>query len=511
MTNHLLKRGSRYYIRRKIPLDLQAHYEGRKEIVKALGTSDAARARILVREESVRLDREFDGVRAALSTPAAAPQQIPDMITDPDTGETLWTGKYLTWIPPVARAGTHFEMPDHSQGAELDAEEEARKARAYRRKLKEARRFQAVAAAMWNAGITAPVSVEPVAESSEVLTLAAEVESGKGSSSGHLAALVEQWAKERKPDNQSVSIMNKVVLRFYEHVGRIPVGAITKAHVIDFKNKLLEAGQTAINTDKQLTMLSTLLNFASDNLQATGNAAKGVKVGERKNAKAARLPFDLPSLQSIFASPVYTEGFRPEGTAWDTEAAYWFPLIALYSGARLEEIAQLAPDDVYEETYYPDQDDDTVETAWVFRFTNAGEGQGVKTESSVRRIPIHPVLIARGFVSLAASRKGKPRIFSMALDGRGREGANWGKWFGKYLRGICKVTDPRMSFHSFRHNFKDTCRARKITEEVHDALTGHASGKVSRKVYGGLSYPLAPLVDAMARYRVQGLTLPPTP
>lgn len=344
MTNHLLKRGSRYYLRRKIPLDLQGHYDGRKEVVKALGTSDAAHARVLVREESVRLDREFDGMRKALARPETVPQQVPDLITDPDTGETLWTGKYLTWIHPVVRApvpGNHFEMPDHSQGAELDPEDEARKDRAFRRKLKEARRFQAVAAAMRNAGVTAPVSIERATESSGVLELAPEAKTIKGSSSGHLAALVEQWAKERKPDSQSVSIMNKVVLRFYKHVGRVPVGSITKAHVIEFKNKLLEAGQTAVNTDKQLTMLSTLLNFAADNLQAPGNAAKGVKVGERKNAKAARLPFDQKSLQAVFSSPVYTEGFRPEGTAWDVSAAYWFPLIALYSGARLEEIAQL--------------------------------------------------------------------------------------------------------------------------------------------------------------------------
>lgn len=45
---HLTKRGSRYSIRRKVPVDLQGHY-GRSEIVKALGTSDRREAEQLCR------------------------------------------------------------------------------------------------------------------------------------------------------------------------------------------------------------------------------------------------------------------------------------------------------------------------------------------------------------------------------------------------------------------------------------------------------------------------------
>ncbi|EDK84811.1 conserved hypothetical protein [Burkholderia mallei 2002721280] len=37
--------------------------------------------------------------------------------------------------------------------------------------------------------------------------------------------------------------------RFYTHVGRIPVARITRAHAILFKDKLLESGQTPVNTN----------------------------------------------------------------------------------------------------------------------------------------------------------------------------------------------------------------------------------------------------------------------
>ncbi len=325
----------------------------------------------------------------------------------------------------------------------------------------------------------------------------------------YLGDIVTAWAKERTPEPQTVRIHERAVERFHEYAGRHPVATITKAHVVRFKDQMLAAGQTATNTDSYLTNIRTLLNYAVSNLKAEYNAADGIRVGERRNAKGARLPFDLPALKAIFSSPVYSEGFRPERINWTPDAAYWFPLIALYSGARVEEIAQLSPEDVYLETYH--DLDEKERTAWVVRFTDLGDGQGVKNTGSVRRIPIHSALIERGLVEFAQARKGHARIFETAPDSRGREGANWGKWFGKYLRAACNVTNERMTFHSFRHTFKDVARERGIDESVSRALMGHAGKDVADRVYGGLTYPLRPLVEAMSRYRVLGLDLPGAP
>ncbi|MGA7779951.1 MAG: DUF6538 domain-containing protein [Paraburkholderia sp.] len=488
MTNHLSKRGSRYYFRRKIPLDLQAHFQGSKEIVKALGTSDPAEARKLVREESVRYDREFDSLRKR----AASGQLTGEALKEYERQRDEYERDYQEWFDTEGRPD-----PLEVQFAEHDRQV----AREAKRKEKHARQVaayeEALARIMAQGGAlpALPVSATPVTPA---------LQSAPSGSSGHLAALVEQWANERKPDTRTVAIANRIILRFYEHVGRIPVASISRAHVIDFKNKLLESGQSSVNTDKHLTMLRAILNFAVDNLQAHSNAALGVKVGERKNARAARLPFDLPALQAIFASPVYAGDDRPDGGAG--EASYWLPLLALFTGARVEELAQLRPEDIYEETYR--NTDDSEKRCWVLRITNEGDGQGVKNIGSVRRFPIHGVLLARGFVEYAQAQRGKARIFSeLKPDTMGAESGNWSKWFGKYLRRVCKVTDPKMVFHSFRHGFKDMCREAGISDEVSDALSGHASGKVSRR-YGGLSYPLAPLVEAVSRIRVSGLKLP---
>jgi integrase len=193
------------------------------------------------------------------------------------------------------------------------------------------------------------------------------------------------------------------------------------------------------------------------------------------------------------------------------EAAFWLPLLALYTGARMNELAQLHPDDVMEETYLDPEGRSLV--AWVVRIEQSkARGQRVKTEGSERRIPVHADLIASGFIDYAKAQQGRVRLFPDLKGGEkdGRISGAWGQWFSEYLRTKCGVTDERMTFHSFRHTFKHCARQSLIPPDVNNALTGHETGRIA-DAYGGLSYPLHPLVEGMNRYRVPGFTLPHRP
>ena len=61
--SHLLKRGSVYYFRAKIPVDLLDHYAPKTEIKFSLKTRDRRDAIRLVNVESVRLDEESQRIR----------------------------------------------------------------------------------------------------------------------------------------------------------------------------------------------------------------------------------------------------------------------------------------------------------------------------------------------------------------------------------------------------------------------------------------------------------------
>jgi len=148
--------------------------------------------------------------------------------------------------------------------------------------------------------------------------------------------------------------------------------------------------------------------------------------------------------------------------------------------------------------------------AWVIRITSdPADGLTLKNAGSARRVPIHATLVELGFLDYCRALRidGQPRLFpELRPDRFGTVTAAWGKWFGKYLREQ-GIEDKRIVFHSFRHSFKHYMREAGVSKSVNDALTGHESGDVGDS-YGGIDYPLKPLVDAIQVYRIFGLKLP---
>jgi len=55
MATNIQLRGSVYYFRRKIPLDLIEQHSGKREIIRSLGTKNRAEAERLARKVSVNL------------------------------------------------------------------------------------------------------------------------------------------------------------------------------------------------------------------------------------------------------------------------------------------------------------------------------------------------------------------------------------------------------------------------------------------------------------------------
>lgn len=504
MCTHLTKRDNRYYIRRKIPVDLQAHY-GRKEIVKSLGTSDRAKAIALCRKEDVALDNEFAAARAQLGAPApstdtgtaAAPAPVVEEVNaDEVAGRTLAALRQR-------RDAAALNGPEALAGFM----ENQRRQLTYNEDIlagdDEPWRSLATHEG-WRNGLRAFLT----GDGSVVATAPASRPTPNGKTS--LEELAQRWNNERKPQADTFAKTMRAVRHFIRLIGDLPVEQITRRHMIEFKDRFLEEPgikkgtvQTPVNTNAQIEQLSTVLNYGRNNAVIDTNPAQGIRVDDTRTAKE-RIPLDLATMKRLFSCPIYTKGQRTKGGAG--EAQYWLPLLALFTGARIEELCQLSPDDVLEEPYFALNETESV--AWVIRITDAGEDQGVKNAGSVRRVPVHPALIELGFIEHAKQAAGRARIFNELIpDPYGRDSGNWSSWFNNYLRTKVGVSDPRMVFHGFRHTFKDAARNCEIEEAVSDALTGHSSGKVGRK-YGSSNYPLRPLVEAIQRYRIPGLVLP---
>ncbi|KAA5602837.1 hypothetical protein [Blastochloris sulfoviridis] len=108
----------------------------------------------------------------------------------------------------------------------------------------------------------------------------------------------------------------------------------------------------------------------------------------------------------------------------------------------------------------------------------------LKARSSRRRVPIHPIMRDVGFLDFVAMRRSdatsNTALLFPGLEPRGKKAtrweAAWSKWFSRWRRVHLGIVgdDRRKDFHSPRHTFKDMCRAARIEEVVHDALTGHS-------------------------------------
>jgi len=91
--------------------------------------------------------------------------------------------------------------------------------------------------------------------------------------------------------------------------------------------------------------------------------------------------------------------------------------------------------------------------------------------------PLHPALIAEGFLEYAQSKTARERLFTTNAD------QNVGRW----IREKVGITDRKKGpSHSWRHWFEDAGRAAGIEEDIRDALAGHANPRIGRQY--GLGY-----------------------
>ncbi len=162
-----------------------------------------------------------------------------------------------------------------------------------------------------------------------------------------------------------------------------------------------------------------------------------------------------------------------------------------YTGARIEELAQLLVSEVK-------QASDGIHYLSILESTDdADAGRTVKNAGSRRRIPLHADVVARGFLDYVDSFPAGSRLFP-ALEPcpKGRYSTNFGKRWSAYLRDTVHLISPAYPAHGFRHTFKTEARKVKMSEEVHDAITGHADGSIGR-TYGEM--PLSVMASELAR------------
>ncbi len=247
------------------------------------------------------------------------------------------------------------------------------------------------------------------------------------------------------------------------------------------------AGATAA---KKVQLLSTMFSFAVARGWAKVNPFARV-VGKRDaKPQVKRRPMREDDLNSIFTAPLFTgcagySDWRQPSNVFVANHRFWLPLLGLVTGMRIEELGQLLVNDV-------SKDDGVLcihitEEVLAEKPTSVGP-KSVKTAPSVRRVPLHRIALDAGFEKYWqwALSTGQAMLFP-ELPISGKRTKEVSRWFNRDFRSSVGLHDASRTFHSFRHLFKDRCRAAKHRRDLHDALTGHRDGSAGAGYGDGLS------------------------
>lgn len=236
---------------------------------------------------------------------------------------------------------------------------------------------------------------------------------------------------------------------------------------------------TAVTVNNRLRKLSAFMNWCKSNGYIGDNPLVGLKV-MTGSAKEARLSFDRDDLTILLNHETLKKEARKH--PW----RYWLPFLGRATGARLEELCQLRVDDFIEQ-----------QGIQCIRIDDSRECQNLKNSSSRRILPLHPALIDLGLSRHVESVRstGADRLFPELEAVRGKLGHAPSKWFGRY-KTKQGITDPKKTFHSFRHTLIDDLRDAGVQDSLIKRIAGHEDGAVTFSIYGSRS-PLKAMLDAL--------------
>lgn len=272
----------------------------------------------------------------------------------------------------------------------------------------------------------------------------------------HLEQAKEDFLGERTTTVSEKGTLPKlkgVLKAFIEFAGNIDVAMVQPALIKDYKKKLLADKKAATTINDHLVVLTGFFDYCIDNKVTTmTNPVRGLLIPRAHNKAESYEPFKLPEVQKIFQSALYVKKMKlPD--------FYWGPLVALFTGARAEEIASLDLEQIYPEN-----------GIWIIDIL---EG---KTENAVRKVPLHDQLLALGFVDYVRclQKAGYKKLFPHLQDGKNGYKKNMCRMFGEYLDlPEVNIVDQLKVFHSFRHTVVTKLTGAGVNEGLKRAMVGH--------------------------------------
>lgn len=226
-----------------------------------------------------------------------------------------------------------------------------------------------------------------------------------------------------------------------------------------------ETGLSPKTVNKQLEAVKKLIRHASTKVNLPPLEVSILRVRDNKSAKEKRMPFTREEIRKLFALP----GLNLSS---ERNALFWNAHLAVYTGARREELAGLETDDVIEQSGVP------------VILIRSNSHRTLKNGQSERFVPIHPDLIELGFLDYVASR-GPGLLFDIRK--KGKTYGNFFEYSWQKVRKAVVGNDDKKTYHSFRHSAVQALIDAEVPLHVRADLFGHDHEHIQGNVYGGKS------------------------
>ncbi|MPS35125.1 MAG: site-specific integrase [Stenotrophomonas sp.] len=442
----LLARPSGPYVRFLVPLDLRPAV-GSRFIVRPLGVPHGDAARLVAACMAVALSHAFDALRR---------------------GQTVDWKKALEAAQAAGRKDLILEGLTFSDGTKIDrARLDTAEDVAMLSALAEQRRAQVSAS-----------SARIAAAAGRRLRLSMAIAAHLGDLEGarlHAKTILESrhtlrlFSEVVGASTPVAELTQEHVRAFFAAVRWWPSNASKRPEyrdlpvleVFELAKKNGEPAPAAWTIAKHRQRLSVF--FVS--LVASGDLATNPLAGVRAIATPDNedrgAPFSDDELRAIFG---------PAFVPWASKYPHrWFgPMLGLFSGARVNEVAQLRVDDV-----------ETVDGVPGFYIRAAAKGQSVKNKNSRRFVPLAQPVVAAGFLTYVdeVRASGHAQLFPNLPNSTGLGfGRQLSRQFSAYIKGL-GIEEKGQGFHGFRHTLADRLDAAGASAAAIGALTGHAAGQ----------------------------------
>ncbi|ASN10583.1 site-specific integrase [Xanthomonas citri] len=273
------------------------------------------------------------------------------------------------------------------------------------------------------------------------------------------------------------SLAQDHVRAFFEGVRYWPSNAtkrpayrdLSVPEVIKLAKKNQEPEPAAWTMAKHRQRLSVFLVSLVEGKHLAVNPLAGIRAISTPDSEDTGSPFTDAELKAIF-DPV-------EFPKWASKYPHrWFgPILGLYSGARVNEIAQLRLEDI-----------DTIDGVPGFFVRKIEKKQSIKNKHSRRFIPLAQPVIEAGFLTYVeeARQAGVERLFP---DLPNSTGLGYGRQLSRQFSVYIKrqgVSEKGQGFHGFRHTIASKLDEAGVSASAIGALTGHGTGQtVLEKFY----------------------------